>query len=349
MSRQASDRREFVPIRPAVASARPATIREWEEAFEACGHATFFHGPLWSELWQAYTAGRYRPSPRRIEFSDGLVAVLSLTAERTRLGVERHHLSPAGTYGGWLSADTLSQTHAELLTEEVLRAPSLIWRRSPADRKPTTVSIPGAIEEDTHLVDLSDGADAVVRRWRREARGSANRATKAGLKVREASTADDWLAYYALYREALARWGDTSAIVYDRSLFTILAELDYPSARLWLAELDGVACAGALVFTHGRGVVGWHSANAPARCPGSANLLLWRMFDAFAHEGMTTFDLNPSGGRAGVERFKESLGGVRAATHVVARRQFLEHAAAAVRRVGNRRATRHEEDGDGEE
>ena len=337
MSRQAYDRREFVPVRPTVASVRAATTREWEEAFEACEHATFFHSPLWSELWQAYTAGRCRPSPRRIEFSDGLVAVLGLTAEHTRLGIERHHLSPAGTYGGWLSADTLSQAHADLLTEEVLRAPSLIWRRSPADRKATTVSIPGAIEEDTHLVDLSEGADAVARRWRREARGSANRARKAGLKVREASTKDDWLTYHALYREALGRWGDTTAIVYDRSLFMILAEFDYPSARLWLAELDGIVCAGALVFTHRRGVVGWHSATAPARCPGSANLLLWQMFDAFADEGMVTFDLNPSGGRPGVARFKESLGGVATPTQVVVRSNLLERGAGAVRRVRNMR------------
>ena len=110
---------------------------------------------------------------------------------------------PRAAYGGWLSADTLSRAHADALTEEVLRAPSLIWRRSPADREATAVSIPGAIEEVTHLVDLSDGADAAGRRWRSEARGSANRARKAGVKVREAKRPDDWLAYDALYREAL--------------------------------------------------------------------------------------------------------------------------------------------------
>ena len=92
MSWKLADIRQHVAVKPAVTSVRAATLAEWKHAFETCEHATFLHGPRWSELWQAYTAGRYRPSPRRIEFSDGLVAVLGLTAERTRLGIEKHHL-----------------------------------------------------------------------------------------------------------------------------------------------------------------------------------------------------------------------------------------------------------------
>ena len=92
MSSKLADTRQHVAVKPAVTSVRAATLAEWKHAFETCEHATFLHGPRWSELWQAYTAGRYRPSRRRIEFSDGLVAVLNLTAKRPRLGIEKHHL-----------------------------------------------------------------------------------------------------------------------------------------------------------------------------------------------------------------------------------------------------------------
>ena len=57
------------------------------------------------------------------------------------------------------------------------------------------------------------------------------------------------------------------------------------------------------------------------------------MIAAFADEGITTYDLNPSGGRAGVARFKESLGGIPAQTQVVVRRSALERTVDVARRA----------------
>ena len=310
MSRTLADTGQLAELRPAVISIRAATSPSGSTPSRPTSKRPSSTARSGRSSGRPTPPARYRPAARRIEFSDGLAAVVGLTAEYTRLGASDSTLRRRARYGGWLSADSSAGHTSMRSPRRCLRAPSLIWRTARPIGRPRRSRSPRRIQEVTHLVDLSDGAEVAGGRWRSKARGSANRARRAGVTVREAARVDDWLAYDALYREALARWNSTTAIVYDRSLFAILAELDSASVRLWLAELDGVVCAGALAFTHRRRAVGWHSVTAPARAPGSANLLQWEMIAAFADEGITTYDLNPSGGRAGVARFKESLGGV---------------------------------------
>ena len=78
--------------------------------------------------------------------------------------------------------------------------------------------------------------------------------------------------------------------------------------RLWLACADDDPVAGVIVLTAGRTAVYWHGAAVPERGPGAANLLHWEAIGRLAAEGRALYDLNPSGGHPGVERFKRTLG-----------------------------------------
>ncbi|MCW2963783.1 MAG: putative methicillin resistance protein [Actinomycetia bacterium] len=307
-----------------------ASVRAWQDAYDACEHATFFHGPLWSEIWSSYSNGRFQPAPLRVDFTDGSTAIVGITKERTRLGVERHHLSPAGCYGGWVSAQRLTDGHRSAIARYLMEGHSVAWRASPVDAEVARRQS-GVSDDFTHEIDLSDGGAAAHARWHTSARNKVRRAQRAGAKVREAGSWADWKAYDALYRESLCRWGHEASVVYGSSLFEMLGRVDSPEVRLWLAEVDGAPCAGAVVVAHRTRASYWHGASTPARCPGSSYLLQWELCEALATGGIETYDLNPSGGHAGVAFFKSRLGADLQPAPFVRRRHWLEPIAETLR------------------
>jgi hypothetical protein len=314
-----------------VAAVRPATLSEWRIVADADEDATFFHGPVWAELCEAYTEGAVRPGPKLVEFTDGRSAILGITKVPTRIpGLMRDTLSPEGNCGGWVSADVLSERHMLSLAEVVLRASACVWRVGPADEDLVAVAPDGGREEFTHVIDLREGASAARELWRPEARRTAARAARRGARVVEGTSRSHWAAYAQLYRSSVQRW-DRPLVVHRDSLFSHLSARAGQGVRLWLVELDGEPCAGAVVFTHRRYATYWHAASAPERCPGAANLLHWELLHVLADEGIQTYDLNGSGPLTGVIRFKESLGARRARVLAYERRHPLERAASTVK------------------
>ena len=328
---------EIAPTASAQVSAiRPATLSEWRLVAEADEDATFFHGPGWAELWEAYTEGAVRPDPRLVEFADGRSAILGITKVPTRIpGLMRDTLSPEGNCGGWVSADVLGEGHIRSLAEVVLGASACVWRVGPADEELLAVAPDGGREEFTHVIDLREGAAAARERWRPEARRAAARASRRGARVVEGTSRSHWEAYAQLYRSSVQRW-ERPLFIHRDSLFSLLSARADRGIRLWLVELDGEPCAGAVVFTHRRYATYWHGATAPERCPGAANLLHWELLQLLADEGVRTYDLNGSGPLPGVVRFKETLGARRARVLAYERRHPLERAASTVRRLRGR-------------
>jgi hypothetical protein len=320
-----------------VARVRPAAVSEWRAMFDADDDATFFHGPAWAELWEAYTSGAVRADPWLVEFADGASAILGITRTPTRVPwVVRDTLSPEGNCGGWVSADVLDSAHVRALADIILRAPSFVWRVGPADEDVLAVAPPGGREECTHLIDLRDGPAAAGARWRQEARRLASRARRQGLHVREGTSQRDWEAYVRLYHASVERW-ESPLVTYRDSLFPLLSGRAHQGIRLWLAELDGEPCAGAVVLSHHRYATGWLSAAAPERCPGAGNFLHWELLGLLADLGMKTYDMGGSGPLAGVVRFKESLGATRTRVVAYERRHPLERAASAAGRLRRNR------------
>jgi hypothetical protein len=153
--------------------------------------------------------------------------------------------------------------------------------------------------------------------------------------VVEGTSRTHWEAYRQLYRSSVERW-EHPLFVHRDSLFSLLSARAGRSIRLWLVELDGEPCAGAVVFTHGRYATYWHGATLPSRCPGAANLLHWELLQLLEDDGVRTYDLNGSGPLPGVVRFKETLGARRARVVAYERRHPLERAASKARRLVRR-------------
>ena len=289
----------------AIVRVRAAEAAEWDAAWLACDHATWFHSRAWAEIWAEHREGALVPAPRVVEFSDGRCALLPLCEERLR-GVLLHRASPAGTYGGWLAEEPLGKVHAaRLLAYLVDEVPGLRWRVCPWDPLAAELTAELGEPETTRALRLEGGFEALARRFSSGPRWGVRRARREGLEVGIAIDLEDWRAYYALYQESLARWGEQATSRYDWDLFAEIRLRDPENARLWVARLGGEIVAGALVFYASRHAAWWHASVASAHSgKRPMNLLLHEMIRDACEQDLAILDLGPSHAHGGVEEFK---------------------------------------------
>lgn len=297
-----------------IASIRRASAAEWDLYWQECGYSTFFQSREWAEIWCAYTKGNIRPAPEYIVFTDGMSAVFPLSYQKRLRGLARHYLSsPGGTFGGWLSRDSLSISHGRLLARYMLtKSGSLVWRLNPYDPLVFKTGVTGAQEDKTYALRLDEGFDAIYKSWTKGHKSAARKARKArkeGVSVKLAITLEDWIAYYQIYEDSLRRWGKAASSKYTFDLFKEMFARKSPNIKLWLSIYRGIPVAGALCFYSKWHVVYWHGAALEKYFKlRPVNLLLYEVIKDACEQGYTIFDFNPSGGHKGVEAFKKSFG-----------------------------------------
>jgi CelD/BcsL family acetyltransferase involved in cellulose biosynthesis len=317
----------------AVRDVRPATATEWDALWTACPYATYFHSRAWSEDWGTYTAGSLVPAPVLVTFSDGRRALLPITRQRRRRGLAvRHILSPAGTYGGWLADEPLEAAHAELLTAWLLgkRVP-LWWRVNPFDPL-AAVPAQRATEPDvTHVLPVERDSEGKCEQVTHSQRSAVNKARRAGLVVRRATSVADWEVYFSIYESTLARWGRNASSRYGAELFDLLRRRGEPGVTLWLAELqNGPIVAGAITLCASHHVADWHMATlADYFRLKPNNLMVAEMAQDACERSLSWFDMNPSGGHEGVRAFKERCGGQTLACPVIVKDALWTRAVAS--------------------
>ncbi len=285
---------------------------QWLSAARGCDYATFFHTPMWAELFSWYTGGLWRPHAEMFAFEDGVTALLTGSVQ-TRLGgvMRLRAYAVAGGYGGWISERKLSDRHVRALYARILGDGPVIWRENPFDPACEALRLPGKDESYTHVIDLAGLADP-LEAGSRAHRKAAAKAQRGGITVRRTRDLNDYRAYYEVYRKSVRRWhgkGLTRSEVYQWPLFERIADCISEHARLWLAELDGRIASGVLCFYWNEHAVAWHGASDElfyALRP--SNLLYLTMARDALERGYRWFDLNPSGNYGGVEKFKEHIG-----------------------------------------
>lgn len=296
-----------------IANVRPAEPHEWDAVWRGCEYATYFHSREWSEIWQGYSDGALTPDARLVTFTDGVSAVLPLTKERLarRRGV-LHWSSPAGTYGGWLTSDSLGPEHADLLRSYLIESvPRLWWRVNPYDPAVDSLVKAATSYEETQTLPLTHGFGSVCEAASRGHRCAVNKASGLGLVLREADSVGDWQTYFKIYENALARWGDSASSCYSWRLFEEMMRRRSPDIRLWLVADGDRVIAGGICLYAARHVAYWHAAAlSECRSMRPANLLVHGIAEHACAAGYEWFDLNPSGGHEGVRVFKERCGAV---------------------------------------
>ncbi|MBD3390597.1 MAG: GNAT family N-acetyltransferase [Chitinivibrionales bacterium] len=317
----------------AITETRSATRDEWLRAAEACPYATFFHTPMWAEAFSAYTRGAVMPEPVWIAFDDGAALVVAMCRKRLRLGITRLVSSPAGTFGGWVTADSLNAGHARAAAAHLVRLPNLIWRENPYDPLLGEIDIPGSATDNTHAVDLREGFDPVYARWSRGHVNAVNKAKRGGVVVGRAGAVEDWRRHFDSYRQLRHRWRKPSTD-YRWRLFEALRENQSDHIVLWAAQRDGRQLASVICFYWNTHAVAWHAAASREDFGIRANHYMYYeiMRDAAAR-GYHWFDMNPSGGSPGVASFKEHLGCRELPSRVVIRRSGIQKLVGAAKRI----------------
>jgi hypothetical protein len=289
---------------------RAAGGDEWDLIWRECNYATYFHSREWAEIWSAYRH-EVRPEPMLLIFSDGKKALLPLSSWKSGRGLIRNRISsPAETFGGWIAADELDMSHAQLLAGYLTRrCGNLMWRLNPYDELALKANIRPASYDETHALNLTEGFDAIHRRWTKGHRSAAQKARREGVTVRLASTLDDWRVYYEVYEDSMRRWGKAATSSYDWELFEEMFRRKSLYIRLWLAVYRDVIVAGALCLYAKNHVSYWHGATLEAYFGlRPVHLLLYECIKATCEQGYKWFDFNPSGGHEGVKAFKRSFG-----------------------------------------
>ena len=305
-----------------IANIRPATVGEWDSIWQKCLYSTYFHSREWAEIWNVYTKGSTSPTPLLVTFSDGNKALLPLSLQKSYRGVVSTYLSsPAGTFGGWISADELKLDHAILLANYLSELPGgFYWRLNPYDPLVFQACVKTTYEDETHVLDLADGIDASYQCWRRGHSYGVRKARREGVTVKLASSLEDWHAYYEAYMDSLRRWGDTASSTYSLELFDEIFRRNSKHTKLWLAVYREKVIAGALCFYAPRHVAYWHGAAIESYFHLRPNHLL--VYEAAKHaceEGLSCFDFNPSGGHEGVKIFKRGFRAIGLPSPVVRR------------------------------
>ncbi|AFY81405.1 lipid II:glycine glycyltransferase FemX [Oscillatoria acuminata] len=291
---------------------REATADEWDNLWKDCDYATYFQSREWAEIWHIYSKGKICPSPQYIEFSDGKSVLLPLSYQKKFLGLVKGYLmSPAGTFGGWISSESITFEYAHLLANYCKNQLSnLVWRINPYEANASNIELNNCFKKDeTHVINLGVGFDEIYKNWTKGHSSAARKARKEGVLIKQASTLEDWKSYYKVYQDSLMRWGEKASSKYDWRLFAEMFKLKSPNITLWLAMYREQVVSGALIFYSNKHVVYWHGAALKEYFHVKpVNLLMYKAIEDACEKGYSWFDFNPSGGHEGVQKFKKSFG-----------------------------------------
>lgn len=288
----------------------PAPSELWDRVCARCPYATFFHTRLWAEAMAA-TFPHLRIATRAYLFEDGTVAIVPLMRYRAGLrGLFRGYESMfPGVYGGIIAEGDLSPEQVRAIYASV-RGPRTAWVRLFGNPY-APFGIPEAFRPTvlfTQALRLSGEYKDLWRQFSRGNRSNIRKAMRSGLQVTLAESESDYAQYYAAYQDALRRWGERATSRYPFTLFQILRQYDARYVRLWLVRKSGVVIGGILVLYHNRHAVYWHGAFVGAFLEyRPSNLVHAEAIRDACERGYEWYDFNPSGGHAGVVRFKQSF------------------------------------------
>jgi hypothetical protein len=307
----------------------------WTEVVASCPWATWFHTPMWNDMAQAALPHAF-DSTVYAELEDGALAVFPLLEQRGRAGRRWRTSAAFGAYGGPVAERTLDAAEVAALFAEARRGAdrltvtgnpyATVWEppRSFSVRAIETVRAP--LTKD---MDVESTFAPARRRQVRKGR-------KLGVTCRVVANEHDYASYFEIYQDSLDRWGERASSRYPWDLFTagVRCAATHPTnVRLWLAELDGRAVAGAWIFGWNQAAIYWHGATrSDSLSAAASSVVLTDAMTEAACSGYEWFDFNPSSGHEGVREFKLRFGSEETGLNVLSFRSPAERMVDVVRR-----------------
>jgi hypothetical protein len=301
---------------------QPASPALWDQIWEKCDYATYYHSREWAETWLKYFANSAMVAdPKLVTFSDGKTALLPLVRQRVYWGLYSVYSCCIELgYGGWLSEAELEPEHANLLSRFLLKnLTNLNWRLNPYDPLTQTLEVGETCPDETYVIHLVNDFDQCFAKQSSSFR-KVRKAEKAGVQITIANTLAEWQEYYQVYRQSLQRWGEKTISEHGWELFQALFERQSPYIRLWLAKVEGKIVSGAVCLYSKQTVAYWHGASLEEYFHlRPVNLLMYTIMRQARDSGKIWFDFGSSGGLESVANFKKSFGATSLSCPVICR------------------------------
>ncbi len=281
--------------------------QDWRTFVDNCECATFFHTCDWYQVWNRYQGYEYRAY--LFEFDTGHKALLPLASRRVFRGVFRRYLSsPAGTYGGFLTDDSLTELETVLLSKWVRKFGTVDLTFNPFS--PISKFLPITSRDFTQSIFLRDNWIIIEKKMKpAQILRKVKIAERNQLRVRKLK-GKEVLEYHKIYRSRRSNWQDPSND-YSESIFENLFQLK--GVDFWGVFLkDDLMIGGGPFVKHNNHVTSWLAVALTEYLPLMPYALLYyRLIKFYRSEGLTWFDFNPSGGHEGVVRFKAGFGTIK--------------------------------------
>ena len=315
-----------------------ATDEEWMEICKKSPFATFFHTPLWADIFCKASENRLHKASTVLVFDDGTKVLFPCVYKNHLRSFLKVALSmPASTYGGPVSEKQLHCGYDESLVAYLDTYRDLVFRENPYDPLLKLIDIKGSTVDYTQSIDLSGGYDEVINRAQYTHRKAVRKSLRMGVSVEQTEDTSLWHEYYQIYRDSISRWKQNNlftGVEYHEGYFESFYSLSPSYRRLYVARVNGKVIAGVIGFYWNRYAVMWHGAGLSEFFNYRPNNLIYDYAILQAcKDGYSWFDCNPGSGLDGVITFKKYLGAEFLRSRIVERKSPVRRIVNSVRKL----------------
>ena len=290
--------------------------KEWEEIILKSDNAYFFHSPLWAKIMEK--TWNYRMATRLYDVNGKEILIPMMKINL--FGFKTFEAMPGGNdVGGLFSESDITSDDFKSIVNDIVGGRTLSFSLAlPPFKNLTLGKSSSSIKEEwkvkdewsyIHLLDL-EGKDFedVWKKYNGKTRNHIRKAKKSGLEVRDATSLEDFKAFYGIYAQATKNWGyETPPIPFK--LLENLYKYASSHTKLSLAVKDDKIMAGLLSFTYSKTFYLYMNAFLPEYGRFNPTRLLDNVsIEQACQEGYKYFNFGPSGNLEHIKKYKEGFG-----------------------------------------
>ncbi len=290
------------------------TFSEWQQFVEGIPNYTFFHLPIWAQLYEKIYP-KCKIATKMFIFGDGMQVLVCLVEMNSRFGFKSYASLPEGAYGGFIwntkpNEKQLQQILNHLLSMKTL---GLVIYPNPLEWEEMQFLEKFGFEsagEVVHMLALDGGYEYIWKnRITSKNRNHTRQAIKSDVVIRTGNGINDIKSYYAFYLASTKRWNKKASEIRPLEFYIKLFELGRDNVKLRIASKDGKDIAGVINLYDSTTVYYWLGVMLKEYgqyC--SSNLLQNVVIKDACESGYKYYNMLASGGLTGVEKFKETFG-----------------------------------------
>jgi len=280
--------------------------KEWLNFTDKSEESTFFHTPIWYNLWTNHSNIRIETLKFTTDTNEGVLPLYSSRKKWYRK--RKYYASPQGTYGGVLGSNKMNQNEQEQLTSHLKKMGSITIHSNPYQQSQFP-NFSTSSPKVTQSINLESINKNISENWSSKHKASLKKSKSFQLEIVQSDKLEEWLEYGALYQEIVKERNTLSSNNYSIDLFKSMFEIEPRYRKLILVKYENRLVCGGIFFIYQKRMFYWHGVSSKDGKSKCASFTLLEYAIKIAKENKCNiFDFLPSGGNAGVEHFKKGFG-----------------------------------------